>query len=198
MQADRSELEPLLLRCRQGERAAFDELFWSFEGQAFRLAVTILRDKQDAEDVLQDVFLRVFNCLKDYRGEASFRTWLTAIVVNACRDRLRRNRLRRYIPLEWLRGRGTQETMDEVVDQRVRRQGLWAQVERLEDQLRLPVILFYQEGLPAEEVGQALNLPVTTVYARLNRARQRLRGALLEAEPANVQSERVLLAGQKE
>ena len=99
-----SHLDNLVQRCQQGELAAFSELFEQQETAVYRLALTILQNEQDAEDAVQDVFLRIFEQIKNYRGQSSFRTWLTAIVVNSCRDKLRRRKVRRAFALDWLRG----------------------------------------------------------------------------------------------
>lgn len=174
------EVDPLVERCQQGELAAFTELFRSYETQVYRLALTILRDEQSAEDVVQDVFLRIFERIKEYRADASFKTWLTAVVVNLCRDRLRRQKVRQALSLEWLRGRGSGVDMADVVAELQQRQTLWTWVNRLDEKYRLPVILHYHEGLPCGEVAQILKLPVSTVYARLNTARLQIRAMLPE------------------
>lgn len=175
-----SDLAPLITACQMGDMSAFCELFQRCEVRAYRLAVTILRNSGDAEDVIQDVFLRIFRQIGDYRGEANFQTWLTAIVVNACRDRLRRQKIRNAIPLEWLRGNARRDDTDPVdeVEKRWELQTLWGIVNKMEDKYRLPMILFYHEGLTADEVGQVLKVPTHTIYARLNQARQKLRASL--------------------
>ncbi len=175
-----SDLDRLIDRCQQGELDAFAELFHQCKERVYRLALAILRNEQDAEDVTQDVFLRVFRQVGDFQGQSAFTTWLTAIVVNACRDKLRRQRLRRAIPLDWLRGRPAGDSTPEMVEQERERLSLWACVDRMENAYRLPVILFYAEGLSAGEVAQVLRLPVQTIYARLNTAREKLRRALNE------------------
>jgi RNA polymerase sigma-70 factor (ECF subfamily) len=175
-----SDQQKLVQRCRQGELAAFTELFKAYQARVYRLAITVLRDEHEAEDVVQDVFVRIFERIKDYRGESAFSTWLTAIVVNHCRDRLRRRKLRRAFSLDRLRGHASEDDLNELVQQRQQRQSLWALVNRLEDKYRLPVILHYHEGLACDEVAQALNLRISTVYSRLNFARVRLRAMLRE------------------
>ncbi len=175
-----TDLDRLIDRCQQGELDAFAELFHQRKERVYRLALAILRNEQDAEDVTQDVFLRVSRQVGDFQGQSAFTTWLTAIVVNACRDKLRRQRLRRAIPLDWLRGKPAGDSTPEMVEQERERRSLWACVDRMENTYRLPVILFYAEGLPAGEVAQVLRLPVQTVYARLNTAREKLRRALNE------------------
>ena len=175
-----SELDELVQRCQRGELAAFTELFRRYEARIYRLAVTILRHERDAEDAVQDVCLRVFERIKRYRAESSFDTWLTAVIVNVCRDRLRRQKVRRALPLGWLLGQASDENVVETVADRLQRQTLWALVDRLEEKYRLPVILHYHEGLSCGEVAHVLALRTTTVYSRLNTARVQLRAMLRE------------------
>lgn len=184
-----SELDELVRRCQQGELVAFTDLFRRYESQVYRLAVTILRDEQDAEDAMQDTFLRVFERIKSFRGESSFKTWLTAVAVNRCRDKLRR----RALSLERLRGRADRDETDlsEAVAARQQRQTLWSLVDRLDEKHRLPVILHYHADLSCGEVARVLGLRVSTVYSRLNTARQRLRAMLREQEKTELGSREV-------
>jgi RNA polymerase sigma-70 factor (ECF subfamily) len=171
-----SEMDELVQRCQAGELAAFTTLFRHYEARVYRLALAIVRDERDAEDAVQDAFLRVFERIKHFRGDASLDTWFTAIVVNVCRDRLRRRQVRQALPLEWLHGRPEHgDDPVETVSRRVERRALWALVDRLDDRHRLPVLLHYYEGLPCDDVARILGLRLTTVYARLNTARIRLR-----------------------
>lgn len=176
------DVDSLVQRCQQGELAAFTELFRQYETRVYRLAITILRDEQDAEDVVQDVFLRIFEQIKKYQGQSSFRTWLTAVVVNTCRDRLRRQKVRRAFSLEWIRERASAHDVVEEVAAHQQRQQLWSLVNCLEEKYRLPLILHYHERLACDEVAQALNLPTSTVYSRLNTARLKLR-AMIQVQP---------------
>ena len=173
--------ESLVWRCRQGDEAAFAELFRSQQARVYSLAMAILRDPHDAEDAVQDTFVRVFDRLARFRGESSFRTWLTAITVNVCRDRLRARKLRRALSLDAVRGRSGQSDVADVVAGRQQRRALWLLVDRLEDTLRLPVILYYHERLTCDEIAFILGLRLNTVYSRLFTARERLRG-ILEAQ----------------
>jgi RNA polymerase sigma-70 factor (ECF subfamily) len=176
-----SELDELVQRCKQGDLAAFTRLFRDHEARMYRLAATILQNERDAEDALQDAYIRIFERIRGFRGKSSFETWMTAILVNVCRDRLRRRHVRRALPLEWLRNRATDHDVVSDVAARSQRQTLWSQVDRLDDKYRLPVILHYHEGWSCGEVASILSLRTSTVYSRLNTARMRLR-AMLQAE----------------
>jgi RNA polymerase sigma-70 factor (ECF subfamily) len=170
-----SDLDRLVQDCRQGSLAAFGELFDTLQARVYRLAATILRDEHDAEDIVQDVFLYVFGHINDFRGEAAITTWLTAITVNRCRDKLRRRKVREALSLDRLREQACDETLSEITERRARRDLLWSLVDLLDDAHRLCVILRYQEGLSCDEVAQVMGLRVGTVYSRLHTARERLR-----------------------
>jgi RNA polymerase sigma-70 factor (ECF subfamily) len=176
------ELDELVQRCRRGDRNAFDALFSRYESRLYRLAAVILRDRQDAEDALQDIFLRIYDRIHDFRGESSFETWLTAIALNLCRDRLRRRQVRRAVSLDWLRDRASKMDVSRVAADRQQRQSLWALVDQLDEKYRLPIILYYHEHLSCEEIGGVLNIRTNTVYARLFHARMRLREMLQSSD----------------
>lgn len=177
-----SHLDNLVDRCQQGELAAFSELFQMQETAVYRLALTILRNEQDAEDAVQDVFLRVFEQIKGYQGQSAFKTWLTAITVNSCRDKLRRRKVRRAFSLDWLRGHASHHNVPAEADQRQESQRLWHLIHTtLDDKHRLPLILHYHERLSCAEVADMLGIRISTVYSRLNTARQRLRDQLQAA-----------------
>ena len=176
-----SELGRLAQRCKQGDLAAFSQLFRDHEVRLYRLAVTILRNERDAEDALQDAYIRIFERIKRSRGKSSFETWMTAIMVNVCRDQLRRQRVRRALPLEWLRARPGRGDVVRDVGTRIQRQTLWSLVDRLDDRHRLPVILHYHEGWSCGEVADILAVRTSTIYSRQNTARVQLR-TMLQAE----------------
>jgi RNA polymerase sigma-70 factor (ECF subfamily) len=175
-----SELDSLVQRCQQGELGAFTSLFHRYEARIYRLAMTILREERDAEDAVQDACLRVFERIKHYRAESSFETWLTAVVVNVCRDRLRRRKVRQALPLSQFHDQASSGDLAETVAGELRRQTLWSLVNRLQEKYRLPIILHYHEGLSCGEVAEVLALRTTTVYSRLNTARVQLRAMLQE------------------
>jgi RNA polymerase sigma-70 factor (ECF subfamily) len=176
-----SGLDELVQRCKRGDLAAFTRLFRDHEARLYRLAVTILRNEGDAEGALQDTYIRIFERIGRFRGQSSFETWMTTIMVNICRDRLRRRKVRRALPLDWLRNQAGDEDIAREVGARSQRQTLWTLVDRLDDKHRLPVILHYHEGWSCGEVADILAMRTSTVYSRLNTACVRLR-AMLQAE----------------
>lgn len=183
MLATKKDVDFLILRCQQGELAAFTDLFRMHETQVYRLAITILHNEQDAEDVVQDVFLRIFQQINRYQGKSSFKTWLTTIVVNTCRDRLRRKKVRKAFSLDWIRGHASDQDVAQEVSERQDTQQLWSCVNQLDDKLRIPLILHYHERISCDEIGQILGVKTSTIYARLNKARKQLRATYQESLP---------------
>jgi RNA polymerase sigma-70 factor (ECF subfamily) len=192
-----NDVRDVVHRCQQGELCAFATLFERFQDRLYDLAWAILRDEAEAEDAVQDTFLRVFERIGRYRGESSFETWLVAVAVNVCRDRLRRRRVRQALSLEglvlgrveaprWLaRMLGHGEDPAQAVQRHEHRRSLWDAVDRLDERHRLPLILRYHYGLSCDQVAQVLGLATGTVYVRLSEGRRRLRQMLLEQGQAN-------------
>lgn len=183
----------LITRCQQGDLHAFADLFNHYRDRLFDLACTILRDREAAKDAVQETFLTVFQKIEGYRGDAAFETWLIAIAVNECRRRLRRQKVRRFLSLENLSpGRLLNAGQPEhnpaaIVGRRLQQQLLWQMVNRLDDRLRIPILLHYRYGMACADIGEALGLATSTVYEQLSQARKRLRlmWQAQEAGPAN-------------
>jgi RNA polymerase sigma-70 factor, ECF subfamily len=183
------DLQTILSRCREGDPEAFEELFDYFEHHVYDLADVILRDPHDAQDAVQETFIRVLERLDSYRGEAAFKTWLTAMAVNCCRDMLRRRQVRRWLPLttlnqrRWVRRRGQRNDPAYLMEQNLERDALWQAVNTLDERLRSTFILYYRYEMSCAEIGTVLGLATTTIYERLSQARRRLR-PILDEEPA--------------
>ena len=178
--ADEQALRQLVDRCQQGDLEAFAALFRRFRQYVYDLSCVILRDDVAAQDAVQDTFLRVMGKIDSFAGDAAFETWLTAVAVNTCRSRLRRQKIRRFLSLDNLQpgllfraGVSTPNTA-RLVEERLQRQSLWAMVNSLPDRLRLPLILRYRYALSCAEIADVLSLQVGTVYQQLNEGRRQL------------------------
>ncbi len=172
--------DELVRRCQQGDLRAFADLVEQYQDRLFDLAWTILQEREAAKDAVQETFLTVFQKIEGFRGEAALETWLVAITVNQCRSRLRRQKARRLLSLEGLAPRllraGKQGADPAtIVAQQMQRQALWQLVNRLDDRLRLPILLHYRYGLSGDEIASVLSVTKSTVYERLSQGRQRLR-----------------------
>jgi RNA polymerase sigma-70 factor (ECF subfamily) len=183
-----SNMHVVIRGCQEGQLEAFTTLFSHYQNHVYDLACAILHDEAAAEDVVQDTFLAVFQHIANYRGDSTFKTWLTAIVVNHCRTRLRKRKIRWALSLEQLspgrlfRSGGERQDLSDVVDRRQQRQTLWDMVDQLPDRLRLPMILRYRYGLPCPDIGVILDKRKSTIYQYLKEGRRELEKMAQEAE----------------
>jgi RNA polymerase sigma-70 factor (ECF subfamily) len=168
---DRVIEEAVIEACKQGDHDAFAALFEAHKDRVYSIALRFSGDPAAAMDIAQDTFLKLLSAIKDFRGEASFDSWVYRLVVNSCLDQKRRTR--RWVPavedfLSALRASG------ESVLQRMLRaemqQGVQQVVATLPPEQRIVVILRYTEALSYDEIGEILGCPPGTVASRLNRA----------------------------
>jgi RNA polymerase sigma-70 factor, ECF subfamily len=160
----------LVQRCLGGEEAAARELVERFQALVFSLCFRMLGQREDAEDVAQDVFLRTFRSLKGWDSKRSLKPWILAIAANRCRTALRqrpRNPTGRSQHLD-------QAVAAHPVSSRDLADELEAAVGELREDYRLCFLLFYQEDLSCAEIATVMNCPEGTVKTWLHRARREL------------------------
>ncbi len=174
--------EALCQRVAAGEERAFDQLVERYQARAYRTAWLILRNAEDARDLSQEAFVRLYQSAGRFRGESRFSTWFHRILVNLCLDHRRKWRLWRLradldegaierIPAEQANPVDTLGR-DETV------RALWAAVARLPPRPRAVVVLMAQEGLETREIAAILDTSESTVRVHLHRAVRALREAL--------------------
>ncbi len=178
-------------RARAGDHAAFRVLVERYQGRAYRLALRVLRDEDQARDVVQDAFLKVYGSLDRFEGRSSFYTWLYRIVMNLCLDRKRRDRSDREV--EWDEETAGGSLADPAVAdpaqsgpeaEAVRselRTFVARAIEALPEDARRAIQLREIDGLSYKEIAEALGIPKGTVMSRLYYARRRLQEALRAA-----------------
>ncbi len=167
------------MRCRAGDLAAFEELYAAHKHRLYAVAYRMLGHSDDAEDMLQEMFLLAFRKLGSYKGESSLGTWLYRLGVNACLDRLRskarRNELRTQLldtdqPPEL---NGTAQSIGIV-----HRLDLERAIRDLPDGCRAAFLLHDVEGFEHREVATMLGIAEGTSKSQVHKARCRLRAAL--------------------
>ena len=171
--------EALCERVGAHDAAAFDLLVQRYQQRAYRLAWSILRDAEEARDLSQEAFIRLYQSAGSFEGRAKFSTWFYRILVNLCLDHQRRHRWWRR-----LLGRGSDDhdpaavlerqpaSDPPAVDTVVRNETmtrLWAEVDRLSPQQRAAVLL-QLDGLPTSEIATVLRCSEATVRVHLHRA----------------------------
>ena len=168
--------------------SAFSQLVQQYDRRVFRMAKQITQNDEDAEDVLQETFLKAYTHLDDFQGNSKFYTWLVRIAVNEALMRLRKRRSDRTSPLDEPIDTGEDEVMREIAvweenpEQRYSREEL-AQildeaVQSLKPAYRTVFILRDIEEMSIEETAEALDLTISAVKSRLLRARLQLREKL--------------------
>jgi RNA polymerase sigma-70 factor (ECF subfamily) len=173
----------LIAACQTGDREAFRQLFEAYQGRVWSIAVHFTGEESAARDITQQVFLKLFSSIKQFRQEASFTTWLYRLVANVCLDEQRRGR--RFISFDFWR-RDDEEDEKSVLDWQQAQQfqhslqeerytqaemaaAVKAAVKELSPPLRLTVLLKYFEELSYDEIARVLGCSPGTVASRLNR-----------------------------
>jgi RNA polymerase sigma-70 factor (ECF subfamily) len=166
--------------CREGDREAFRLLFEAYKDKVFSIAVySFGGDEAAANDVSQQIFLKLMTAITQFRGDSAFTTWLYRLVVNACIDERRKRR--RFLPF------GESVPMSKIEDRRPQEkqyarlevsESVQAAIKELTPKLRMPILLKYVEGLSYEEIATVMGCSKGTVASRLNRGHQKLAQSL--------------------
>ena len=162
--------------CQQGDRAAFQLLFETYKDKVFSIAVySIGGDRAVADDVTQQIFLKLFTAIRQFRGDSEFTTWLYRLVVNACLDeRRRRRRLLPWGETVAMRNPGEKKPQEKQYARLEVAEAVQAAIGELKPKFRLPILLKYIEGLSYEEIASVMGCSKGTVASRLNRGHSQL------------------------
>ena len=171
------ELDPaVLVRARDGDHAAFSELVRHHDPGLRRLAFRLLGDRTRMDDVLQDVYVKVYRGLATFRGDSGVATWVYRITYNACLDELRRRSRSGDLPMELVDDRPA--TGPGPAERAVLRSGLAAALSALSPDQRAAVLLVDAEGFDYSAAAAVLGVAEGTVASRVSRARAALRQAM--------------------
>ncbi len=182
----------LIERIKEGDQSAFDILVDRHSGRAYQIAYGVLGNKEDAEEVAQDVFVRVHRALNKFRGDAEFTTWMYRIAMNLARNKYR-----------WNKSRGSQKSISidapinqaepsgktlDLPSERMRpdeeahveefKQNVQEEIENLPPLYREALVLRNVEELSYEEIASILGCKLGTIKSRIARAREELRKRL--------------------
>lgn len=186
----------VVARCLQGYEPAYAELLSRYRGRVYGLALRMLQNDSDAQDVAQEAFVKAFNSLASFDTTKPFGAWISKITANLCIDTYRRRRLQFVsidAPLDSEKGERTREFEDPRPDPAMDLQAaeeeerVDALLNALPDKYRTVVVLRHKQDLAYEEIAEILGIPLGTVKARLHRAHNLLKRKLkpvLEEEGA--------------
>jgi RNA polymerase sigma-70 factor, ECF subfamily len=162
----------LAVRCRTGEAAAFDEIVTRYQVRLFRFAYRLLRDRAEAEDAVQETFVRAYRALPAYRPDGFFSSWIYRIALNECRRRIRSRRA--TVGLEFAVTAASGPDPQSLALASERNHILRQAVDALPEHYRLVMVLFYFEELSVDQIARTLEVSVSAVKVRLHRGRERL------------------------
>jgi len=181
--AKRGDDRELVRRAQQGEKEAFEVLVGKHQGRVFAVAGGILRNREDVEDIAQQVFLKAYFSLKRFDQRSAFSTWLYKITVNECWDLLRKKKVRPLVFESELSDEQAHaynsteqkgEHAPDVSEQLETRQQLDQWLECLEERDRTMLVMKEAQGFTVEEIAEIMGINGNTVKVRLFRARQKI------------------------
>ena len=174
--------------CLDGNVNAFEPLVRRYQNAAFVVAIGFLRDRTDAEDVVQDSFIAAYCKLSQLKDPAIFGSWLHRIVINRCKEWVRRNRAIRLDRVGTESNSVKNEYSVAAHNHRkyIESLEIWDEVERLPDHYRDVVTLYYYTGFSLKEIAAFLEIPQSTARGRLYQSRIRLREALSTQEKETI------------
>ncbi len=176
----KTEEKFLIKRAIAGDEKCFERLIESNKTKAYNLALSYMKNEYDAQDVLQDSYIKIFRNLKNFKGESSFDTWVYRIVVNTCKDYLRKYK-DNLVELEF-----ANEVEDHLpgpeaqVESKLTTELVLKAMDYLSIDHREIIILRDIRGLSYEEISFILECTEGTVKSRLSRAREKLKTTILE------------------
>ncbi|MHB8917053.1 MAG: RNA polymerase sigma factor [Desulfocucumaceae bacterium] len=178
----------LVKRSKNGDLEAFEELVRRYEARVYTVAYRFMGNHADASDLAQDSFIRAYQALPTFRGDASFATWLYRIASNVCRDEIRRQQRHKKVSLDEILSQpggnpslaAPEMSPQECLERNETQELVQKQLNALSGEHRLILLMREIQGLSYEEMASALDCTLGTVKSRLNRARQTLRQKMLE------------------
>ena len=157
----------------ESNREVIDEMMALYGGMVFRIGILYLRNKEDAQDVFQEVFIKLFSSKKEFESEENRKAWLVTVTVNQCKNILRSVWRKRVVAIDEL----CAQAEDECGAQE---SSLVMELLKLPLKYRRVIFLYYYEGYKSEEIANLLHISPATVRTQLKRGREMLKGILTE------------------
>jgi len=180
-----------VLRAPEGDLRAFEKLVLRYQKRVVANCRTITRDGNNAEDLAQEVLVKVFFGLRSFEGRSSFAHWLQRVKVNHCLNHLKKAKGRILVDIGDPEAGGLEElkvnvTPEQLAGSMAERQMIGAVLESMPDTLRIPLILCDMDDLSYEEVAQSLGIGLSAAKMRIKRAREEFRTRYQKAQSATV------------
>ncbi len=183
----REEDKQLILSARKGDEQAFRALLVKYERAVFSICLRMVRNREQAEDLAQESFMKVFAMLERYNPSYAFSSWLFKITSNLCIDSIRKRKLDTLPldqPIQSAAGEfsrqyeSREDDPEKTMIGREKMERLKEAIESLPPHYRIMILLRHQQDLSYEEIAETLEVPLGTVKARIHRAREMLKNRL--------------------
>jgi RNA polymerase sigma-70 factor (ECF subfamily) len=180
-----TEAQPswLISECIAGNEAAIELLVRQYENGVFRLALSVVGDQAEANEITQETFIAALRSLPSYQEKKSFKAWLYTIALNHSRSHLRKQkvieRLRTVLSAIFQIETQKQTSPEESVIENEKEAEVWKTLNQLDEPFRMVVVLRYFHELSIAEISEILSINEGTIHSRLHTARERLRNALI-------------------
>jgi RNA polymerase sigma-70 factor (ECF subfamily) len=178
----------LLEKAKSGDVAAFEELIEAYQKKVFNLALRIIGNYDDAADLAQETFVRIFKAISNFKEQSSFSTWVYRITTNVCLDEIRKRKNKKVVSIDEdihmddgdMKRQVISEDPgpDEAAERAEVRRVVNNAINRLPEDQRVVITLRDLHGMSYEEIAKILDLPGGTVKSRINRARLALKNVL--------------------
>jgi RNA polymerase sigma factor (sigma-70 family) len=169
----------LIQKCLAGRQEYFEDLVTRYKKLIYSVVYNMINDKEEVNDISQEVFIRIYKSLDRYNPEFKFSTWSVRIATNLCLDILRKKKVD-STPIEEIEDFSDRtDTPEAKYLEKEKSEKIRKAIAGLPEKYRTPIILFHQNGLSYEEMTRILNEPMTIIKNRLYRARLMLREALM-------------------
>lgn len=177
----------LIKRSQKGNVEAFEELIKDYKKTAYNIALRVLKNKEDAEDISQEALIKVYRSIDKFNMQSSFRTWLYRIVVNTCLDFKRKKTIDTYSIDEPVKTNDNEiqrqiedntNNPDILFEKELNSKMVLEAVEMLDDDFKTIIVLRDLQGFSYHEISEILCCNPGTVKSRLNRARKKLKSSL--------------------
>jgi len=183
----REDDRELIAQARKGDERAYHALLSKYERAVYNICFKMVRNHEEARDLAQEAFMKVFSMLDRYDPSFAFSNWLLKITSNLCIDSMRKRRVATLPmdePIRSAKGEierqypSPHDSPDKVLLEKERMKLLAEAIESLPPHYKIMIVLRHQEDLSYEEIARVLELPLGTVKARIHRAREMLKGLL--------------------
>lgn len=187
----RDDDKELIERAMRGDERAYRDLLERYQRPVYNICLRMVRNEQEAQDLAQDAFVKVFGMLDRYNPSYAFSNWLFKITSNLCIDSMRKRRVDTVPmdqPISSEKGEyerqyeSPSDDPEEVMVKGQKMRMLAKAIDQLPEHYRIMIVLRHQEDLSYEEIAEALEVPLGTVKARIHRAREMLKSRLADQD----------------